>query len=174
MSDAGSGRSAAWERVSQRPHVVVISDDPDLREFFVQGLLLAGFWTSAIASGIQVIEVFRMRRFDLILLDAEIRGLPAAEIIRRLRGRGERGQEPLTQVPVVVVSSGDHSEDLLSGRERFNGLGVNGFLRPPMELDDIAIRLMTIVADWRAEHPAEPWADASVPQSRGSRDPATG
>lgn len=168
MSDAASDGPVAWERVSQRPHVVVISDDPDLRDFFVQGLLLAGFWTSAIASGIQAIEVFRMRRFDLILIDARIRGLPAVEIIRRLRVRSDRGREALTQVPVVVVSTDDDP----SARETFGGLGVEGFLEPPIELDDVAIRLMEIVAAWRAAHPGEPWADASVSQSSGPRDPA--
>lgn len=170
MSGPAPDRPVAWERVNQRPHVVVISDDPDLRDFFVQGLLMAGFWTSAIASGIQTIEVFRMRRFDLILIDAGIRGLPAGEILRRLRGRSERSPEPLTQVPVVVVGAGA----VPSGRDAFIGAEVDGFLDPPMDLDDIAIQLMAIVAAWRTAHPEEPWADASVSQSCGPRDPAAG
>ena len=169
MSVAPPDRPAAWERVSQRPHVVVISDDPDLRDFFVQGLLMAGFWTSAIASGIQAIEVFRMRRFDLILLDARIRGLPAAEIIRRLRGGSGRGREALTQVPVVVVDDEDPSAS-----DAFGELGVDGYLEPPIELDEVALRLMALVTEWRAAHPDEPWADASVSQSRGPRDPTAG
>ncbi len=169
MSGGPSDRTAAWERVTRRPHVVVISDDADLREFFVQGLLMAGFWTSAIASGIQVIDVFRMRRFDLILIDAAIRGLPAAEIIRRLRGRSDRGADPLTDVPVVVVLP-DRDP---SGPVAFSGIDVDAFLEPPMELEDVALRLMAVVAAWRTAHPDEPWADASISQSRGPRDPAS-
>lgn len=170
MSDLSPDRSAAWERVAARPHVVVISDDRDLQDFFVHGLLMAGFWTSAIASGIQAIEVYRMRRFDLILIDAHIAGLPAVEIIRRLRGRSVRGREGLTLVPVLVV--GADSE--LSGRDRYLQAGVEGFVDPPVELEEVAVRLMAVVAKWRTAHPDEPWADAPLSQSPGPRDPSSG
>src|SRR5918994_618083 len=34
----------------QRPHVLIVSDDPELTVFLGEGLVYAGFWTSAIAS----------------------------------------------------------------------------------------------------------------------------
>lgn len=166
MSEPASDRPAAWERVNQRPHVVILSDDPDLRDFLGQGLLLAGFWTSAIASGIQAIEVFRMRRFDLIIIDADIRGLSALEIIRRLRGIAKWGSEPLTLIPIAIIDADSDP----AAREKLSWAGDVEFLDPPLELEDVAIRSMALVAAWRAANPGEPWADASVPQSRGPRD----
>ncbi len=168
MTDGPTSRPAAWKPVAVRPHVVVISDEPDLRDFFVQGLLMAGFWTSAVASGIQALEVFRMRQFDLILIDAQIAGLPAVEIIRRLRGLSERGSEGLTQVPVVVAGANPGRSE----RDAFERVAVEEFLDPTMELEEVALRLMDIVTLWRVTHPDEPWADASVSQSRGPRDPS--
>ena len=53
---------------NERPHVLIVSDDPDLAEFLVEGLPLGGFWTSAIANGLQALEVFRLRQFDLIVV----------------------------------------------------------------------------------------------------------
>ncbi len=166
MSVPGPDRTAAWERVNQRPHILILTDDPDLRDFLGQGLLMAGFWTSTIASGIQAIEVFRMRRFDLIVIDAHIRGLSALEIVRRLRGTGKRGSDPLTRIPIAII---DADVDR-TAREELSRTGDFDFLDPPLELDDVVIRLMASVAAWRADNPEEPWADASVPQSRGPRD----
>ena len=166
MSQAGSDRPPFWERVSQRPHIVILTDDPDLRDFLGQGLLLAGFWTSAIASGIQAIEVFRMRRFDLIIMDAHIRGLSALEIVHRLRGTGTRGGEPLTLIPIAIIDADPDP----AARQELSWAGDVAFLDPPLELEDVANRLMASVAAWRAANPGEPWADASVPQSRGPRD----
>ncbi len=165
MSGDESGPPAARPRVAQRPHVVIISDDADLREFLGQGLLFAGFWTSAIASGIQAIEVFRLRGFDLIVIDAHIGGLPAVEIVRRLRGRGRDGRdrEPVTRVPILVVDPPAGGSE----RDRLIEAGADEMLVPPLDVVDVAARLMTVVAEWREANPDHPWADAPAPQARG-------
>ncbi len=72
------------QRQFQRPHVLIVSDDPSLVEFLNEGLPLGGFWTSVIASGLQAIEVFRLRQFDLVLIDAGLTSFSAVELIRRL------------------------------------------------------------------------------------------
>ena len=55
--------------------------------FLAEGLLIGGFWTSTVASGIQTIEVFRLRTFDVVLLDLDVQGFGGVEILRRLRAR---------------------------------------------------------------------------------------
>lgn len=151
---------------------MIVSDDGDLRDFLGQGLLLAGFWTSAIASGIQAIEVFRLRRFDLILIDAKIGGLSAGEVVRRLRnqGPGAHDRQPLTRVPIVVVDPPLSDDE----RERLASAGADVLLEPPLEIEEVAIRLMTLVVDWHEANPDEPWADASVLQARGPGERPTG
>ena len=61
----------------QRPHVLIVSDDPELTAFLGEGLVYAGFWTSAIASAVQALEVFRLRSFDVLVLDAALGGIGA-------------------------------------------------------------------------------------------------
>ena len=153
-----------------RPHVVIVTDDPDLRGFLTEGLLFAGFWTSAIASGLQVIEVFRLRLFDLILIDGGIRGLSAGEVTRRLRSAAGRDEAPLTGAPILIVAAPEGRPE----REALRAAGADGFLDPPLELEGVAATLMRSVLEWRRAHPDEPWADAPLPQSRGPRrDPET-
>lgn len=158
-----SNHTDAWQRATERPHAVIVSDDPDLRDFLGQGLLMSGFWTSAIASGIQVLEVFRLRRFDLVLLDGGLRGLSAPDVLRRLRTAGPEGT-PVTDAPVVIVApvSADH--------DAYNRIGVDAILEPPYDLPDVAVRLHGIVHDWRIAHPGVPWSDAPPAQADPDAD----
>ena len=157
------------QRPAPRPHAVIVSDDPDLRDFLGQGLLFAGFWTSAIASGLQAIEVFRLRRFDLILIDAALGGLPAPEVIRRLRSPAGPDGTPLTSVPIAVIDAPAAPAE----RAALLDAGADAFLDPPLDMEALAADLMTLVLDWRTANPDEPWADAPLPQSRGPRGDET-
>ena len=150
---------AAGSDATIRPHAIIVSDDAGLRQFLGEGLLMAGFWTSAVASGIQAIEVFRLRSFDLVIIDAHLTGLGAVEVVRRLRG----GPEPsawLTDVPVVAVA-----EDATAA-ERLTGTPFDALFVAPIELDDLAMALMRLVRVWRAAHPARPMSDVSPSQRR--------
>src|SRR5919112_1711088 len=64
----------------QRPHVLIVSDDSELTTFLGEGLVYAGFWTSIIANGVQALEVFRLRSFDVMLLDAALSGIGALDL----------------------------------------------------------------------------------------------
>src|SRR5690606_18881442 len=68
----------------ERPHVLIVTDDPSLTEFLGEGLVMGGFWTSVISHGLQVLEVFRLRTFDLIVVDRDLGTFDAIELIERL------------------------------------------------------------------------------------------
>lgn len=143
-----------------RPHVLVVSDDPDLRAFLAEGLLYAGFWTSGVASAIQTLEVFRLRSFDLVLIDSALAGLGAAELIGRLRGRTPRSAPgpARTDIPILLVGDDPALPDA-DGPAR---LGIDGVISAPIDLEEVALRLFGIVGAWRRQHPDRPWADAAA------------
>ena len=157
----------AERRTTYRPHLLIVSDDPDLAEFLAEGLLLAGFWTSVVASPFQALEVFRLRSFDLVLLDAALGGFGALELLRRLRGRSDRaaGAQPRTDIPLLLVAADPGEVD----PEEASRLGADGVLVAPLELEELAPRLSTVVATWRRAHPGRPWADeAALARGGGS------
>ena len=154
---------ADWQRATERPHAVIVSGDPDLREFLGQGLLMSGFWTSAIASGIQVLEVFRLRRFDLVLLDGGLGGLSAVDVLRRIKA-DETSRLAMGPAPVVIVAPVPADQDL------YRLAGADAVLDPPYELPDLATRLHGIVQGWRAAHPDVPWSDAPPAQADPDAD----
>jgi DNA-binding response OmpR family regulator len=141
-----------------RPHILVVSDDPDLSAFLGEGLVMAGFWTSVVASAFQALEVFRLRTFDLMLLDAALGGPGAMEVLRRLRGLSDRAPDgPRTDIPILLVAGGAGEADpaIIAAN------GADGLIVAPVELEELGPRLLTLVLDWRDRNPDRPWADAA-------------
>lgn len=148
------------QRHYERPHVLIISDDPLLATFLSEGLPLGGFWTSVIASGLQALEVFRLRQFDLIAIDATLQSFDALELMRRLRGKSARakGSSPRTAAPFVVFGSRPLADDQRKDVE----LGIVARFEPPVELDEIVPVMHEAFAQWRSDHPDTPLADAAA------------
>jgi DNA-binding response OmpR family regulator len=146
-------------RTNERPHVLVVSDDLSLSDFLQEGLPLGGFWVSVIAGGLQALEVFRLRQFDLIALDAGLQSFDAVEFLRRLRGVSSRDRSATerSRAPVIVIHPTPHPEPGFNANE----LDVAAQLVPPIDLEDIVVTLHTVFAGWRSDHPDSPLADAA-------------
>ena len=143
----------------QRPHVLIVSDDPELTTFLGEGLVYAGFWTSAIASAVQALEVFRLRSFDVMVLDAALGGIGAIELLRRLRGRSDRATTAeRTDIPILVIAASSDELDRVLAEQT----GADRVILAPIELEELATALGSAVTAWRALHPNRKWADEAA------------
>jgi DNA-binding response OmpR family regulator len=142
---------------SERPHVLIVSDDPSLTSFLNEGLPLGGFWTTVISSGLQALEVFRLRQFDMVLLDWQLQSFQSLEFLKRLRGVSTRSatSEARTMAPVVVIS--EHPAHLAEVDQSI--LGVSRMLHAPLELDEVARELHAVFDEWRYSFPDVPLSD---------------
>ena len=143
----------------QRPHVLIVSDDEGLSAFLAEGLIYAGFWTSVIASAMQALEVFRLRTFDAMIVDAALGGIGAAELMRRLRGRSSRSAAiERTDIPILIIAA--TPEEITS--DVIDVAGENTIVVAPIEVEPLAERIGREVAAWRSRHPDRPWADEAA------------
>jgi DNA-binding response OmpR family regulator len=143
----------------QRPHVLIVSDDPELTGFLGEGLIYAGFWTSTIASAVQGLEVFRLRSFDAMVLDAALGGMGAIELLRRLRGRSDRATTAeRADIPILVIAASRDEMDPVLAEQA----GAEGVIVAPIELEQLAVDLERVVSAWRALHPDRKWADEAA------------
>jgi two-component system, OmpR family, phosphate regulon response regulator PhoB len=143
----------------QRPHVLIVSDDPELTGFLGEGLIYAGFWTSTIASAVQALEVFRLRSFDAMVLDAALGGMGAIELLRRLRGRSDRATTAeRADIPILVIAASSDEMDPVLAEQA----GAEGVIVAPIELEQLAVDLERVVSAWRALHPDRKWADEAA------------
>jgi DNA-binding response OmpR family regulator len=149
---------------SERPHVLIVSDDPGLSGFLNNGLPLGGFWTTVIASGLQALEVFRLRQFDLVVLDWDLQSFDALEFLRRLRGVSTRSAtaRPRTVAPVVVISE---NPARLDEKDR-SLLEVSRMLHAPLDIDEVVRELHAVFEDWRQAFPDVPLSDDPLRENR--------
>lgn len=139
-----------------RPHVLVVTSDPDLEAFLRESLVFGGCWVSHIASGLQVLEVFRLRTFDLALIDATLSGLDAVELVRRLHHPSAGLGPARTDIPIVLIADAPEA----TRDNAAIAAGVDDVLTPPIDADTLIALVFARVTVWRAIHPDRPWSDA--------------
>jgi DNA-binding response OmpR family regulator len=143
-------------RQHERPHVLIVTDDALLKEFLEEGLVMGGFWTSVISHGLQVLEVFRLRQFDLIVIDRDLGTFDAIELMERLRGVSPRAEKVArTHAPIVVMANSD--ADLRIDQRQL--LNIAAIIRAPVDLEEVVQTLHRVFARWREAYPDAPLAD---------------
>jgi len=121
-----NGRAVATKR---RPPILIVEDDPDLREMMAQLLALEGFAASAVANGREALEYLGQGAPpDLILLDLMMPVMDGWEFCRR-----QSTDPSMAALPVIVLSALDQS--------RAGDIGAVEFLKKPLDFD----RLLTLV-----------------------------
>lgn len=123
------------ESALERPHLAIVTEDISLSHFLTEGLVYEGFWTSAIGSGLQFLEVLRLRSFDAVLLDAGLGDIAVEEVIRRMRGTSDRATQgiPRSEMPAVVIA-GIPGE---IARSSVMAAGGQLLLEPPLEIAEV-------------------------------------
>ncbi len=76
--------------------MLVVEDEPDLRDLFCLMLEQAGHRVIAVGDGSEVVDLATEHRPDLVVLDLTLPGLSGIDVLRSLRRE--------SQVPVLVVS----------------------------------------------------------------------
>ena len=77
--------------LTEMTRVLLAEDEPLLREILIEGLADEGFDVEAAADGLEALVLYRAKRpFDALLLDEEMPGLTGRQLLRLLRGEGDR------------------------------------------------------------------------------------
>jgi CheY-like chemotaxis protein len=71
--------------VTEHPSVLVIDDEPGLREMLAFELSMEGFAVEAVESGLAAVAALRKRRFDVAITDLKMPGMDGVQTIEALR-----------------------------------------------------------------------------------------
>lgn len=135
-------------------HILVVDDDPHLRDVLVYTLQREGHAVTAAGDGRAALDALlrpAARPFDLVVLDILMPEVDGLEVCRRLRASPGGG------VPVVFLSSRDEEIDKVLGLE----LGGDDYVTKPFSPRELAARVKAVLR--RAELVARPPAEASAP-----------
>lgn len=105
------------------PRILVVDDDPNIRELLSQEFTEAGYRVTLASNGREAIAEVRRERPDLLLLDVmmpEMNGFDAAAVLKN---------DPQTMdVPIVILS-------IVQDKERGYRLGVDRYLTKPIDTE---------------------------------------
>ena len=116
--------------------VLVVDDDPGIREVVCFALQKAGYATAVAADGEQALARFAADRPALVVLDILMPELDGVEVCRRLRA-DPRGRA----TPIVFLSSKDDEVDRIVGLE----VGGDDYVAKPFSPRELVARVRAIL-----------------------------
>ncbi|MER3444009.1 MAG: DNA-binding response regulator [Meiothermus sp.] len=122
--------------------ILVIDDDPSVRNFLKRGLSYEGYAVDLAESGEAGLNQARDRYPDLVILDWMMPGMDGVEVIRRLRAADEK-------LPVIMLTAKDAPEDQIKGLDT----GADDYVTKPISFDVLVARIRSLLRRHQAEAP---------------------
>jgi len=113
--------------------VLVVEDDPTVREVAVSYLEAAGFIVGSTGDGFAALAELERIAPDLVVLDRMLPGIDGAELCRRIRAT--------TTVPIIMLTAMGSTEDRISGLEA----GADDYLTKPFSPRELVLRVQSIL-----------------------------
>ena len=110
--------------------VLVVDDDPDLREFLKEELQVEGYCSFTAATGQEGLRKLRQESFDLIVLDWNLPDFSGLEMCQRLRN-----SEDMT--PVLMLTAHDAVQDRVQALDA----GADDYLTKPFSINELLARV---------------------------------
>jgi len=112
--------------MSNQFRVLVIDDDPGVREYMEALVSRQGYEVTAVADGERALLSLESIQPDLITLDVVLPGMDGLETLSELKKR-------LPDVPVVMLSGHGQARNIVEAMR----LGASDFLRKPFEVEEL-------------------------------------
>jgi two-component system response regulator MtrA len=109
--------------------ILLVEDDPSIREVTAIGLRRAGFTVDTAADGQAGLDRFRGDPFDLVLLDVMLPRLDGLEVCRAIRRT--------STVPIVMLTARADTIDVVVGLEA----GADDYVKKPFEVPELVARV---------------------------------
>ena len=109
--------------------ILLVEDDPSIREVTAIGLRQAGFTVETASDGQAGLDRFAAEPFDLVLLDVMLPRLDGLEVCRAIRRT--------STVPVVMLTARADTIDVVVGLEA----GADDYVRKPFEVPELVARV---------------------------------
>ena len=131
--------------------LLVVDDDPDVRDSLGRALRLAGYTVSTVVNGADALASVTRSPVDLIVLDMLMPVMDGLDTCRRLRDRGDA-------TPVLMLTARDGMDELESGLDS----GADDYLVKPFALRELQARIRALLRRTQSPHEVLAYADLSL------------
>ena len=120
--------------------LLVVEDEPNIRELLATSLQFAGFAVTTAADGHSAIKAATIEEPDLIVLDVMLPDMDGFAVTRKLREAGRRA-------PIVFVTA----RDSLDGNVQGMTVGGEDYVTTPLSLEEVVARIRAVLRRSRGE-----------------------
>jgi two-component system OmpR family response regulator len=114
--------------------VLIVDDEPNIRDLLSTSLRFAGFSVHAVANGADAVAAAEKGEPDIILLDVMLPDMNGFSVTKKLRSMG-------INAPVLFLTARDETADKVTGLT----VGGDDYMTKPFSLDEIVARINAIL-----------------------------
>jgi DNA-binding response OmpR family regulator len=118
--------------------VVLVDDDPSVREFCAQALLEAGYRVDVFGRGEEALRALAAATADVLVVDWKMPGLDGAEVARRARALDPR-------LPVLMITGNRWEAAAAADRA-----GIHRVLGKPFLVEELVAAVTALAGEARA------------------------
>ncbi|MFK7801242.1 MAG: response regulator [Anaerolineae bacterium] len=134
-------------------HVLVVDDQPDIRETLMQILEMQGYITSGVETGQEALQfliqasvgnVPNRGAVDLVLLDLLMPGMTGLEVLHQIRGHPTAELRDIRVIMLTAIDDSSQKIDALTA-------GANDYITKPFHSAELLARAQTLLRSQRLE-----------------------
>jgi two-component system response regulator MprA len=125
--------------------LLVVDDEPDVRDAIETALELEGHRVATAVDGLDALKRMGGGEFDAIVLDVLMPNIDGFEVCRRMRRDGNR-------TPILILTARDSVEDTIRGLD----LGADDYLVKPFALGELLARVRALLRRNKPDGDAAP------------------
>ncbi len=115
-------------------HILVIEDDPDIRELLSYNLSREGFDVTTCSDGQDGLDKALSKKTDIIVLDLMLPQLNGIEVCKKIREVPEK-----RSVPIIMLTAKGEETDIVFGL----GVGADDYMIKPFGVKELIARIYT-------------------------------
>ena len=119
--------------MSKQDHVLIVDDDPEIRQLLAEYLRDAGYQTSTASDGKEMRRRLELNVIDLIVLDLMLPGEDGLSLCRTLRST--------SNIPVIMLTARASLIDRIVGLE----IGADDYLPKPFDPRELLVRIKVVL-----------------------------
>jgi len=120
-------------RHEEKPRLLIVEDDLILTEALEYNLVAEGYRVLTATDGVIALDVARMERPDLVVLDVMLPGMDGFDVCRALRRE--------TSIPILMLTARTDETDRVVGLE----VGADDYLTKPFSMREFLARVKALL-----------------------------
>ena len=113
--------------------ILLVDDDPNLREFLSEELRIDGYAVHTADCGFNALKLFRSADYKLVVLDWSLPDFYGLDVCKRIRKENK-------SVPIIMLTGNTSVNDRVEALDS----GADDYLLKPFELDESLARLRAL------------------------------